>query len=147
MLQVDLSIKLSKKITAAKLKSAVIKLIAVVATCVCFINPGLRPNVDGLKSWTRGAIVRPASVFPDNILRLLVIAQRNELRVPRVVHIRPFDKLKMPDKLRLQPQCRMPDYTASAVTSVVICAFSVILFGIIRLSVRQRNRAPFCSRE
>ncbi len=37
----------------------------------------------------------------------------------------------------------MPDYAASGVAGVVITAFSVILFGIIRLSMRQRNSAPF----
>jgi hypothetical protein len=47
------------------------------------------------------------------------------------------------DEHRFQPQCRMPDYAASDFASIVSTAFSVILFGIIRLSMRQRNRAPF----
>ena len=56
MLQLNFSLKFSKKMSAANLKFAVIKLVVVVSGCVCFINPDLRPNADGLKIWERGAI-------------------------------------------------------------------------------------------
>ncbi len=56
---------------------------------------------------------------------------------------RPLGELELLYQLGLEPQCRMPDYAASGVASVVIIAFRVNLFGIIRLSMRQRNRAPF----
>jgi hypothetical protein len=55
----------------------------------------------------------------------------------------PFHKFELGNECGLNPQCRMPDCAASGVAGVVIAAFSVILFGIIRLSMRQRNRAPF----
>jgi hypothetical protein len=38
-------------------------------------------------------------------------------------------KFKLAHRDRLEPQCRMPDYAASGVASVVITAFSIILFG------------------
>jgi hypothetical protein len=81
--------------------------------------------------------------FSPNVLRFPILAQSHKLAVPKVAVRRPFDELELPDELRLEPQCRMPDYAASAVASVIISAFNVILFGIIRLSMRHRNRAPF----
>jgi hypothetical protein len=42
-------------------------------------------------------------LFPHDILRLLVIAQGNELGMAQVAHIRPLNKLKLPDQLRLHP--------------------------------------------
>ncbi len=41
--------------------------------------------------------------FSLHILRLRVISQRHEPAVPQVVHIRPFDKLKLPHQHRLEP--------------------------------------------
>jgi hypothetical protein len=63
MLQLNFSLKFSKKMSAANLKFAAIKLVVVASGCVCFINPDLRPNADGLKIWERGAIVRSAAVL------------------------------------------------------------------------------------
>ena len=64
--------------------------------------------------------------------------------MPEMVDVSPFDKLKLADKQRFQPQCRMPDYAASGIACVVITAFSVILFGIIRLSASTES-CPVCS--
>ena len=41
------------------------------------------------------------SLFPHDILRLLVISQSNEFRMPEMAHIGPLHKLKLPYKLRL----------------------------------------------
>jgi hypothetical protein len=82
-----------------------------------------------------------ASGFLPYFPRVLVVPQRDEPRVPQMILWRPFRELELPNQLRLEPQCRMPDYAASDFASIVITAFSVILLGIIRLSMRQRNRA------
>jgi hypothetical protein len=42
--------------------------------------------------------------------------------------------LELTHQNRFQPQYRMPDYAESGIACVVITAFSVTLFGIIRLS-------------
>jgi hypothetical protein len=68
------------------------------------------------------------SALPPCIVRLLVFPKPHKTRVPKVIVGGPFYKFKLPNEHRLQPQCRMPDYAASGVASVVITVFSVILF-------------------
>ena len=55
----------------------------------------------------------------------------------------PFNKLKLSDQEWVQPQCRMPDYAASGVASVVITAFSVILFRHNQSGYATTESAPF----
>jgi hypothetical protein len=73
MVQVELSIKLSKKISAKQFMSAVYKAVAFVATCVCITSPTLYQKLESVKSLPRGAILRSAShplqykPFPSSI--------------------------------------------------------------------------------
>jgi hypothetical protein len=39
-------------------------------------------------------------------------------KMPQMIVQRPFAELKLPDKDRLKPQCRMPDYAASRLQTV-----------------------------
>jgi hypothetical protein len=50
--------------------------------------------------------------FPLYVLGLLVVPERDEAPVPEVSVLGPFNKFKLPDELRFQPQCRMPGYAA-----------------------------------
>ena len=59
MLQVNLSLRFSQKFTFAKLKPAAIKLIAVVASCACFISPATHPNVDNSQTGSGAPLCAP----------------------------------------------------------------------------------------
>src|SRR5580658_3726078 len=71
-------------------------------------------------------IVGVTLTFPPHILRLLILFQRGEPGTPQMVVGHTLSELELPDQHRLDPQCRMPDYAESTVTTVVISAFSVI---------------------
>jgi hypothetical protein len=84
--------------------------------------------------------------FPLYVLGLLVVPERDEAAVPQVSVLSPFDKFKLSDELRFQPQCRMPDYAALGVASVVITAFSVIPFRHNQTEYASAESRPVCPR-
>jgi hypothetical protein len=81
-----------------------------------------------------------------NVSKVLAFAQSHKSGVAQVTIRRPLNELELSHEHRFWPQCRMPDYAASGVASVVITAFSVILFRHNQAGIRQRNRAG-CSRQ
>lgn len=85
MLQVNLSLRFSQKFTFAKLKPAAIKLIAVVASCACFISPATHPNVDNSQTWQRSAVVRSASVLSYDVPGFFVVPQGDEPAMTEVI--------------------------------------------------------------
>jgi hypothetical protein len=91
------------------------------------------------KRWCRKTL----GLFSVYISCRLVFSECDKTGVTQVVVRCPLSEFKLSDEHGFQPQCRMPDYAASGVASVVITAFSLICFGIIRRRMRQQNRAPF----
>ena len=57
-----------------------------------------------MQSWMRGL------GFPDDLARVLVVAHGDELDMPDMVRICPFEEIEPGDQFGPHPQCRMPDY-------------------------------------
>jgi len=59
---------------------------------------------------------------------------------------RPLHELKLPDKHRLEPQCRMQDYAAWGVPMLAIITLRVVSFGMIELKYLVQDRPTFIGR-
>jgi hypothetical protein len=59
----------------------------------------------------------------------------------------PFHVLELANQLWLQPQCRKPDYAASAAASVVISAFSALSFRHNQTAYAATESCLVCSRQ
>jgi len=77
------------------------------------------------------------------VVRSLMVTECNETAVAQVSICRPLDEFELREHLRLDPQCRIPDYAEYVQAGIVLTAlrFSVFAFGMITLSFHVRAGA------
>jgi hypothetical protein len=86
--------------------------------------------------------------LPLHVGCLLVLPERYEFRMAKVIFRGPLHKLKLPHQHRLQPQCRMPDYAVCILgtrfwmlSALNSASLAVLLIGIVRrLEVTQKRQ-------
>lgn len=79
--------------------------------------------------------------FPLYGLGILVVPERDEAAVPEVSVLGSFDKFKLPDELRFQPLCRMPDYAVCILGNPILEASARSCASMALILIRH---SPWC---
>jgi hypothetical protein len=83
------------------------------------------------------------SRLPDDLGWFFVISQANELGVPQMIGSSPLEEIDPRHGLWLEPQCRMPDYGAWGVVSLLSAA-SITIFVPHNQTEDSSASAPEC---
>jgi hypothetical protein len=83
--------------------------------------------------------------FPLYVVGLLVVPERDEAAVPEVSVLGPFDKFKLSDELRFQPQYRMPDYAVFIWGNPILEASARSCASMALILIRHSPRVKGCA--